>query len=206
MSDFSRCASCSAASKLAYACVSSSRSRVRSRSRSAFARSALCVASSSAPLFVLNSGIGIDTPTTAWLSGTPPVVTRFTPALIVTSGMRRARSSDTAAFERSISARAIRASGESSSCAVSADSGSTGGTASRSPCTASRPSRASPITAFSFSRATSTRPRAVTTSICTPAAATWALVASTGDTLPACARRAARSAERAAIAADSSVT
>jgi hypothetical protein len=60
-------------------------------------------------LFVLNSGIGIDTPTTAWLFGTPPVVTRFTPALTVTSGMRRARSSDMAAFERSISARATRA-------------------------------------------------------------------------------------------------
>lgn len=131
-----------------------------------------------------------------------PVTTRFMPALTVTSGMRFAPSSDTAAFERSISARATRASGASASTA----SGATAGKASRSPIATRASARTLPVAAFSFSRAISTRPRAVATSICTAAAATCALVASTGETFPARARRPARSAERAASAADSSVT
>lgn len=135
-----------------------------------------------------------------------PVTTRFMPALTVTSGMRFAPSSDTAAFERSISARATRASGASASCSASTANGATAGKASRSP-TATRASvRTLPVAAFSFSRAIATRLRAVATSICTAAAATCALVTSTGETFPARACRPARSAERAASAADSSVT
>ncbi|KVX89438.1 hypothetical protein WL08_29315 [Burkholderia ubonensis] len=124
------------------------------------------------------------------------------PALTVTSGMRFAPSSDTAAFERSISARATRASGASASTA----SGATAGKASRSPIATRASARTLPVAAFSFSRAISTRLRAVATSICTAAAATCALVTSTGETFPARACRPARSAERAASAADSSVT